>query len=279
MRQGAKLPDDLSPEIFRAAVYLLNRAPKYQFDWKSPLERFKAKMGEQPEDTKRVLKPHQGHLKVYGCKAFALTPDYMKGRNKLKRCNPKAWLRAGLRPNKELRIFVGYSPPIYNCLRHSDGKMVAQVLTRYDQFLLEYIPNDSDTKWTKMAFHIRRNKFNSSTARRPSYTDARKWHLRLGHPGPHPGPLTLGHLVNSSQGVRIRGIKTVECEACGTSKASRQIRREKREIIPEPKGRRRFWSMHSPQTWVFWVTSNENVEVCSSIKAIKYIHKYLYKGS
>ena len=92
MRQGAKLPDDLYPEIFRAAIYLLNRTPKYQFDWKSPLERFKAKMGEKPGDMKSFLKPRQGHLKVYGCKAFALTPDYMKGRNKLKRFNPKAAL-------------------------------------------------------------------------------------------------------------------------------------------------------------------------------------------
>jgi hypothetical protein len=36
--------------------------------------------------------------------------------------------------------------------------------------------------------------------------------------------------VNSSQGVRIKGITTVECNACGTSKAKRQIRRFPREI-------------------------------------------------
>jgi len=40
--------------------------------------------------------------------------------------------------------------------------------------------------------------------------------------------------VNSSQGVRIKGITTVECDACGTSKAKRQIRRFPREINEGP---------------------------------------------
>ena len=52
------------------------------------------------------------------------------------------------------------------------------------------------------------------------------WHLRLGHPRLQ----ALEHLVNSSQGVRIKGITTAECNACGTSKAKRQIRRFPREI-------------------------------------------------
>jgi hypothetical protein len=55
-------------------------------------------------------------------------------------------------------------------------------------------------------------------------------HLRLGHPGPQ----ALEHLVNASKGVRIKGLKTVECDACGTSKAKRQIRREPRDFKEEP---------------------------------------------
>ena len=37
--------------------------------------------------------------------------------------------------------------------------------------------------------------------------------------------------MNSSQGVRIKGITTVECDACATSKAKRQIQRYPQEIL------------------------------------------------
>lgn len=50
------------------------------------------------------------------------------------------------------------------------------------------------------------------------------WHHRLGHPGPR----ALEHLVNSSEGVRIKGIPTYECDACATSKLKKQIRRAPR---------------------------------------------------
>jgi hypothetical protein len=40
--------------------------------------------------------------------------------------------------------------------------------------------------------------------------------------------------VNSSQGVRIKDITTVECDTCGTSKAKRQIRRYLKEISEGP---------------------------------------------
>jgi hypothetical protein len=36
-------------------------------------------------------KPKQAHLKVYGCKAFALTTEYLKKENRLHRFNPEAW--------------------------------------------------------------------------------------------------------------------------------------------------------------------------------------------
>ena len=37
-------------------------------------------------------KPQQAHLKVYGCKAFALTTEYPKKEKRLHRFNPKAWI-------------------------------------------------------------------------------------------------------------------------------------------------------------------------------------------
>ena len=40
MRQAAKLPDALWPEVDRAAVYLHNRTPRYQYYWKSPYDLF-----------------------------------------------------------------------------------------------------------------------------------------------------------------------------------------------------------------------------------------------
>ncbi len=39
MKQGAHLPEDLWVEISKAAVYLHNRVPKYQYNWKTPYER------------------------------------------------------------------------------------------------------------------------------------------------------------------------------------------------------------------------------------------------
>ena len=139
-------------------------------------------------------------------------------------------------PKKKLQVFrlydvaycEGFARPKYNCLRRRDDSVVAYLREIHDQSVLEYIPNDHP--YTRMAFYIRRNKFNTWTERRPATGDAMRWHLRLGHPGPQ----ALEHLVNASKGVRIKGLKTVECEACGTSKAKRRIRREPREFKQEP---------------------------------------------
>jgi hypothetical protein len=40
MRAGVRLPEELWPEIVRAAVYLNNRTPKYAYKWKTPYDRF-----------------------------------------------------------------------------------------------------------------------------------------------------------------------------------------------------------------------------------------------
>ena len=51
----------------------------------------------------------------------------------------------------------------------------------------------------------------------------------------HPGPNTLEHLVNSVEGARIKGVTTVECEACALAKIKRQIRRQPRDLQDAPR--------------------------------------------
>ena len=92
MRQAAKLPAALWPEIDRAAVYLHNRTPRYQYNWKSPYDRFHTYLAHRDGVVVPDRKPQQAHLKVYGCKAFALTTEYLKKEKRLHRFNPKAWI-------------------------------------------------------------------------------------------------------------------------------------------------------------------------------------------
>jgi hypothetical protein len=55
-----------------------------------------------------------------------------------------------------------------------------------------------------------------------------------------PGPEALRHLVG---GVKIRGISTVECDACGMAKVKRQVRRQRR-VPPEKAGIRLAIDFH-----------------------------------
>ena len=77
---AGRLPNKLWPEICRAAVYLSNRTPRYALDWRSPYEKF--------FDAKPIIH----HLRVYGCKAFALSTATLKKTNRLKRLEPRAWI-------------------------------------------------------------------------------------------------------------------------------------------------------------------------------------------
>ena len=65
IRLDAKLPEDLWPECYLAAVYLANRTPTLSLDWDSPLT-FLQKYGGKP------IRPELSHLRVFGCKAFVL---------------------------------------------------------------------------------------------------------------------------------------------------------------------------------------------------------------
>lgn len=67
MRVMSNLPLALTPEIYVAAGYLLNRTPTRSIDWKTPFEMAYNK------------KPSIAHLKLYGCRAYALRPQIPRG--------------------------------------------------------------------------------------------------------------------------------------------------------------------------------------------------------
>lgn len=92
MAIGANLPDQLWPEISKAATYLYNRTPKLLHSWKSPYERFHQFVANKEGLNVSHRRPNLTHLKVYGCKAFAMTPDAMEKRKRLKRLQPRAWI-------------------------------------------------------------------------------------------------------------------------------------------------------------------------------------------
>lgn len=107
---GAKLPKDLYPEFYLAAQYLLNRTPTKRFNWKSPLVVLMRALS-------KPARAKFSHLKVFGCKAYALLkgPDapakgdklmprafvgYLIGydsENIFRIWNPEAWTVRGYR--------------------------------------------------------------------------------------------------------------------------------------------------------------------------------------
>ena len=112
--------------------------------------------------------------------------------------------------------------PSNNCLRRYNHSILCHLRDEYDQFVLEYLPSNMD----HAAMTVYRKKINSWTARAASRADAMTWHLRLGHPGPQ----VLEHFVNASQGAKIKGITTVECDSCGQGKAHRLPHRQPRPV-------------------------------------------------
>ena len=59
MRVASGLPQELWPEVVKAAMYLLNRTPVKEKGWKTPFELATGR------------KPRIGHLRVFGCRAYA----------------------------------------------------------------------------------------------------------------------------------------------------------------------------------------------------------------
>ena len=89
MRLSANLPHDLWKEIVNAAVYLYNRTPREKLGWKTPYEVFythTAKLASSDE----VRKPQLAHLRVYGCRAYAMTEDAQLKKRRLFKLDPRA---------------------------------------------------------------------------------------------------------------------------------------------------------------------------------------------
>ncbi|KAH7471650.1 hypothetical protein FOMA001_g13746 [Fusarium oxysporum f. sp. matthiolae] len=122
-----------------------------------------------------------------------------------------------------------------NQIRRKDDSILCTLTDHFDQYVLEYI----DKSTTAAAFLAKRKQYDSWTKRPPRSGDETFWHLRLGHPGPE----ALKHLVGQCRGVKIRGISTVECDACGMAKVKRQVRRQRR-VPPEKAGIRLAIDFH-----------------------------------
>jgi len=92
MRSSSKLPEDLWPEITRAAIYLANRSPRLRLGWKTPYEVFYSFLTKRQPLPVSDRRPDESHLRVYGCKAYAMTSAAQRKERRLERFEPKAWL-------------------------------------------------------------------------------------------------------------------------------------------------------------------------------------------
>jgi len=82
LRIEANFPEELWPEIYQTAGYLINRSPTAQLNWMTPLEKLQTFLGIKNP------KPKLNHTRAYGCKAYAL----IKNRPRLDKINPKAFI-------------------------------------------------------------------------------------------------------------------------------------------------------------------------------------------
>lgn len=109
MRLDANLSWEMWPEITRAAVYLYNRTPNHRNNWKTPYEAFFTQVAtNRNKFVTKSRKPHLAHLKSYGCKAFVMTDDTHRGKSRLQRLDPKAWIGylVGYRSTNIYRIWI-----------------------------------------------------------------------------------------------------------------------------------------------------------------------------
>lgn len=108
MRLDANLSWELWPEVTRSAVYLYNRTPNYTNNWKTPYEIFFTRVAFSNGIVTSLRKPNLAHLKAYGCKAFAMTDDTHRGKSRLQRLDPKAWIGylVGYRSSNIYRIWI-----------------------------------------------------------------------------------------------------------------------------------------------------------------------------
>ncbi|KAI1672189.1 hypothetical protein L13192_03048 [Pyrenophora tritici-repentis] len=117
------------------------------------------------------------------------------------------------------------------------------------------------------AFHVRINR----AKRSPQKATAILWHKRLGH----PRPSAIEHLVQQSEGVRIKGITTVECDACGRSKSKRQIRRTPR-LNDEGPGERVAIDFHKYEDGSF---TKEKSQMLITCRRSRYTWDFYFKDN
>ena len=112
MRIGARLPDNLWPEIIAASVHLGNRTPSKAINYKTPFE------------LARGWQPDLAYLCVYGCKAFCLTRRVQKNVDKKKKLEPKA----------HIGFLVGYvSTNIYRIWVPRLGKVMSMRDVKFNE--------------------------------------------------------------------------------------------------------------------------------------------------
>jgi hypothetical protein len=91
MRGHARFPHFLWAEVIKAAVYLLNRTPRQDLYWDTPIHAFYTSVAKQNRTTPPE-KPDLSHLKAYGCKAYAMTPAAQEQTQRLWKLQPRAWV-------------------------------------------------------------------------------------------------------------------------------------------------------------------------------------------
>ncbi|KAJ6439138.1 peramine synthetase [Purpureocillium lavendulum] len=100
MQVGANLPDELWPETWKTAAHLHNKSPQQAHNWKTPFERLHQWLRENNRDTGYLqTQPDITHLKAYGCRAYPLTRDALKEKQKK---------QLKTHPHAEVGYLVGY---------------------------------------------------------------------------------------------------------------------------------------------------------------------------
>jgi hypothetical protein len=123
MALSSHLPEDIWPEIYKAAVYLINRSPKQLRNWQTAMGLWRLYMCNT-QGIQQHYKPLVSHLKVYGCLAYAMTSDAQLKRQRLKR----------LRSRVNIGWLVGYnSTNIYRIWIPKLGKLATMRDVLFDE--------------------------------------------------------------------------------------------------------------------------------------------------
>lgn len=125
-----------------------------------------------------------------------------------------------------------------------DGEDLCVVPRIHGQNVLEYNPprqrqqskevtddSNTDDATDNHASFAKSKSRKISSKPRVSTADEELWHTRLGHPGPE----ATEHLIKQTTGAIVKGINTIDCQACSQSKgAKRVISRRSAERPPRP---------------------------------------------